>query len=330
LFFNVDLKFSCKTNKPEDKRAMKYAISILAAIFLSGIFSINAEAQLLNRLKKKAKEAAEQKAEEKLTEQVEQAAQRAVERSWNSIFGEFTPDSSNGMQLPFTIGSNVKTEDAYHFNIISTMEIQTIRTDGEAEPPVMMAMHFHDDAMYTGTRFESEEMQKQEGELFIIYDFKNAAMLMLMSNENDRFSFAYDWQQDLGSAESDSLYQEEVNWDEVDEWQNYKKIGSKNILGYRCDGYRSDTDSEIIEVWVSRDTEFGINNLFQANANAKQLKGKIPEDYPHGMIMEMHTEDLKNGGKTTMKVIDINKNADVSYAMTDYPAMSFATKSPNK
>jgi hypothetical protein len=309
---------------------MKYAISILAAIFLSGIFSINAEAQLLNRLKKKAKQAAEQKAEEKLTEQVEQAAQRAVERSWNSIFGEITPDSSNGMQLPFTIGSNVKTEDAYHFNTISTMEIQSVRTDGKAEPPVIMAMHFGDDVMYTGTRFESEEMQKQEGDLFIIYDFKNAAMLMLMSNENDRFSFAYDWKQDFGSAESDSLYQEEVDWDQVDEWQNYKKIGSKNILGYSCDGYRSETDRERIEVWVSRDTEFGINNLFQAHANAKQLKGKIPEDYPQGMIMEMLNEDLVNGRKTTMKVIDIDKNADVSYSMADYPAMSFAVKSSNK
>jgi hypothetical protein len=309
---------------------MKYAISILVAIFLSGTFSIDAEAQLLNRLKKKAKQAAEQKAEDKLTEQVEQAAQRAVERSWNSIFGEFTPDSSNGMQIPFTIGSNVKTEDAYHFNVITTMEIQTVRKDGEAEPPVIMAMHFGDDAMYTGTRFESEEMQKQEGDLFIIYDFKNAAMLMLMSNEKDKFSFAYNWQQNFESTESNTLSQDEIDWDEVDEWQNYKKIGTKSILGYDCDGYRSQTDREIVEVWVSRDTEFGINNLFQANANAKQLKGKIPADYPRGMIMEMHAENLERGEKTMMKIIDIDKNADVSYAMADYPKMSLSAKPPNK
>lgn len=309
---------------------MKYTISILVAIFLSGIFSINAEAQLLNRLKKKAKQAAEQKAEEKLTEQVEQAAQRAVERSWNSIFGEMNTDSSNGARLPFTTGSNVKTEDAYHFNTITTMKIQTVGKNGEPEPPVIMAMHFPEEAMYTGTRFESEEMKKDEGDLFIIYDFKNAAMLMLMSNEKDKFSFAYNWQQNFESPESDSLYQEDVDWDKVDEWQNYKRIGSKNILGYDCDGYRSETDNEIVEVWVSRDAEFGMNNLFQANTNAKQLKGKIPEDYPHGMIMEMYTENLNRGEKTTMKVIDVDKNADTSYSMTEYPQMSFGNKSPNK
>jgi len=308
---------------------MKYAISILTAIFLSGIFSINAEAQLLNRLKKKAKQAAEQKAEDKLTEEVERAAQHAVERSWDSIFGDISSDSS-GKRLPFTMGSNVKTENAYHFNIVTTMEIQSVGKNGEAEPPIIMAMHFPKDAMYTGTRFESEEMKKDEGDLFIIYDFKNAAMLMLMSNENDKFSFAYDWQQQIESTKSDSLYQNDIDWEEVDEWQNYKKIGSKNILGYDCDGYRSETNNEIIEVWVSRDAEFGMNNIFQANANAKQLKGKIPEDYPQGMIMEMLNEDLINGGKTTVKVIDINKNANISYSMADYPAMSFAAKSPNK
>lgn len=309
---------------------MKYTISILVAIFLSGIFSINAEAQLLNRLKKKATQAAEQKAEEKLTEQVEQAAQRAVERSWNSIFGEMNTDSSNGARLPFTTGSNVKTEDAYHFNTITTMEIQTVGKNGKPEPPVIMAMHFPEEAMYTGTRFESEEMKKDEGDLFIIYDFKNAAMLMLMSNEKYKFSFTYNWQQNFESPELDSLYQEDIDWDEVDEWQNYKKIGSKNILGYDCNGYRSETDNEIVEVWVSRDAEFGMNNLFQANTNAKQLKGKIPEDYPHGMLMEMYTENLNRGEKTTMKVIDVDKNADISYSMTEYPKMSFGNKSPNK
>jgi hypothetical protein len=46
--------------------------------------------------------------------------------------------------------------------------------------------------------------------------------------------------------------------------------------------------------------------------------------------MEMYTENLSRGGKTTMKVIDVEKNVDISYSMADYPAMSFGKKSPNK
>lgn len=307
---------------------MKYPISILAVIFLSGIFSINADAQILNRLKKKAQQAAEQKAEEKLAEQVQRSAERAVERSWNSVFGEWEADSTGGMRTPFIMSSNVKTEAAYHFSTVSTMEMQTIRKNGQAEPPVIMTMHFHDNAMYTGTRFESEDMENHEDDLFIIYDLKNTAMLMLMSTETDKFSFAYEWQQNFESVESDSLNKNDIDWEEVDEWQNYKKIGSKNILGYKSDGYRSETDNEIIEVWVSRDTEFGMNSFFQANANAKQLKGKVPGDYPNGMMMEMYIENLKNGDKTTMKIVDIEKNAGISYIMSDYPTMSLSKK-PN-
>lgn len=300
---------------------MKYLIAIITASLISLTFTIDAEAQILNRLKKRAQDAAEHKAEEKIAERVERAAEQMVERSWNSIFGQQPDDSTSGSALPFSMSSDVTTEEEYFFNTITTMEIQSFDKNGEAEPPLIMSMHFNDDAMYTGTQFEGEEMEKEEGQLFLIYDFRNAAMLMLMENEEDKFSFAYKWDQSFGDSLETS--EEEIDWDEVEEWQNYKKIGTKTVLGYDCDGYRSETETENIEIWVSRDVEYGMNNLFQANANAKQLKGKIPEDYPQGMIMEMTAEDLQSGDKTVMKVTDVKKDAQVTYAMNDYPAMDF-------
>lgn len=309
---------------------MRYAITILTAIFLAGLFSVDAEAQIMNRLKDRAKKAAADKAEEKVAEQVEKAAQRAVERSWNAIFGEMITDSTSGARMPFSISSNVETEDAYQFTTITTMEIRTIKNNGEEEPPVIMNMHFNENGEYTGTKFESEEMKQEDGDLFIIYDFKNSSMLMLMDNEDEKFSFAYDWQQNFESTYDDSLFDEDADWENVEEWEDYKRIGSKTIQGYECDGYRSENENEIVEVWVTRDAELGMNNLFKANANAKQMKGKIPQEYPYGMIMEMQLEDLKNGEKTTMEVIDIDKNANVSYKMADYPTMSLGKKSSKK
>lgn len=303
---------------------MKYVIALLTAGLISITFTIDAEGQILNRLKNRAQDAAEKKAEEKIAERVERAAEQMVERSWNSIFGEMPEDSSSGMRLPFTMSSNVTTEDQYSFTTITTMEIETTKEDSEADPPTIMKMHFGENEMYTGTTFENEEMNEEEGDLFIIYDFKNSAMLMLMENEEDKFSFAYDWKQALDNMETDSTDQEE--WENADEWQGYEKIGTKEILGYECDGYRSETENENIEIWVSRDEDFGMNNLFQANANAKQLKGKIPEDYPQGMMMEMTAEDLQSGETTTMKVINIEKNAQITYTMSDYPTMSLGAK----
>lgn len=307
---------------------MKQIISILAVAFLSTAFNFSAEAQVMDRLKKKAKEAAERKAEEKVTEQVQLAAERMVEKSWNSIFGVIE-DSVSGKKLPFSMNSKVKTEDVYNFNTIVTMEIETIKKEGSSDPPAFMDMHFNDHEMYTGTKFSSEEMNDKDEELFIIFDFKNSAMLMLMDNKEDKFSFTYNWEEDLTdvqNSEAQEVGAEESEPVGAQEYYGYSKIGNKKILGYDCEGYRSETDHQIIEMWMSRNADFGTQNLFKANANTKQMKGKVPENYPRGMIMEMVAEDLQTGEKTTMKVTGIEKNARVKFAMADYPTMSFKSK----
>lgn len=300
---------------------MKYLITLLGACLISITFSIDANAQILNRLKKKAQRAAAAKAEQKISERVERAAEQMVERSWNSVFGEMPADTTSGRGFPFMRNSNVTTKDAYTFDTITTMEIETVRKNGQTDPPTIMHMHFNETEMYTGTKFESEG-----NDLFIIYDSENSAMLMLMQSEEDNFSFAYNWDQSQEGYEHGAEEEEEINWDEIDEWQGYTKIGTKKILGYNCEGYRSETETDNVEVWVSRDADFGMNNMFQANANAKQLKGKVPATYPQGMVMEMYTEELSSGDKTRMKVTDIQKNARLTYLMADYPTMSLGAK----
>ncbi|MDZ7690960.1 MAG: DUF4412 domain-containing protein [Balneolaceae bacterium] len=310
---------------------MKYLTLFVITSLISITFTVQAEAQIFNRLKQKAQEAAQQKVEEKIAEQVEQAAERMVERSWNSIFGDIQQDSLSG-PVPFSMNSNVKTEEIYTFDTITTMEIETVKKTGKSDPPVTMHMHYNKDESYTGTTFSSEEMKKEDGELFIIYDFKNAAMLMLMSNDTDKFSFAYDWGQATQNAAEDTtdMYGEEVNWDEMDEWQGYTKIGSKNILGYDCDGYRSESEQGVIELWISRDVLVETNfMMFNANANAKYLKGKIPESYPYGTVMEMVSEDFESGDVTTLKMTEINKDTRVELLVADYPKMSFNPNSQN-
>jgi hypothetical protein len=152
-------------------------------------------------------------------------------------------------------------------------------------------------------------------------------MLMLMSSDDDKFSIAYDWKQAVDLT-NDSLIakEEEVNWDEANNWHGYSRIGQKNIAGYSCEGYQSQNDEIKTEIWVTRDEGYGMGNMFRANSNTKQLKGKLPEDYPYGMVMEMVSEDLESGDKTIMRVTDIQKNADVNYKMADYPALSLSQK----
>ncbi|MGD8428187.1 MAG: DUF4412 domain-containing protein [Balneolaceae bacterium] len=300
------------------------ALSMVSVLLLS--LPTGVEAQIWKKLKNKAKEAAEKKLEEKAAEALQKKAEQMVENYWDSIFGDISQDSASG-KLPFTFNSNVKTEDNYHFDVVTTMEVETVKGNGESEPPATLLMHFNKNEMYTGTKFVSEDLKKENGDLFIIYDFKNEAMLMLMSSDDDKFSIAYDWKQAVDLT-NDSLIakEEEVNWDEANNWHGYSRIGQKNIAGYSCEGYQSQNDEIKTEIWVTRDEGYGMGNMFRANSNTKQLKGKLPEDYPYGMVMEMVSEDLESGDKTIMRVTDIQKNADVNYKMADYPALSLSQK----
>lgn len=310
---------------------MRILITSITLLCMVAGLATSAEAQLLNRLKKKAKDAAAQKAEEKLSEAVERKAEQMVEESWSSIFGEWEEGTDGEGRSPlFTMNSNVSTEDAYRFNTITTMEVEMTDKDGKKEPPITMKMHFNDDAMYTGTKYESEEMRKENGDVFIIYDFKNSAMIMLMQSEEDKFSFAYDWQQAMEQAEALGEEMEEVEQDqenvEADNWEGYSKIGTKTIAGYTCDGYRSENDREVTEVWVTQEADFGMQRMFGANASSKQLRGKIPADYPQGTMMAMESRNLESGEKITLQVVDIDRNANVTYSMSDYPTMSLGSK----
>jgi hypothetical protein len=315
-----------RVNMNSKVRNMHYLgkLSVLLLILIT--FTSGVEAQILNRLKQRAQDRVERKVEEKIENKVNQSADRMVDNAWDSIFGETESSDSDGRRaFPFTLNSNVTTEEAYHFGIITTMEIQTEK-DGKKEAPAIMQMHFNENEMYTGTRYQGEEMQSGEGDVFLIYDLKNSAMIMLMSSEDGKFSFAYDWTETRAMIEEmEQADEADVEAeDDVNYWQGYEKIGQKEIVGYQCDGYRSTDENTISEVWITREAAYGMETMFQANANSKQLRGRIPEDYPHGMLMEMITEDPDSGERMTMKVTDIQKNARVIFQMSDYPNIGVA------
>jgi hypothetical protein len=207
------------------------------------------------------------------------------------------------------------------------MEVQNIQKNGNNEEPMLMHMHFNEEGMYSGTKFSGDQMEGDEGDVFIIYDLKNESMVMLMENEDEKFSFAYDWKQaQQYLEESEETEQDTESELAEDEWENVENIGTKTIAGLECRGYRTETEDHNSEYWVTNEENFGIQNALRVNSNTKQLKGKVPEDYPSGMMMEMTLEDLKSGETTTMRVTDINKNAGVHYNMADYPSMSFGGK----
>lgn len=315
---------------------MRVILFFITSMLIFSVIPTSADAQLFNRLKDRAKKAAENKVEEKISNEVEKAAERAVERSWNSIFGDgfgsasgdSDGDSGGSFNFPFKMNSNAATEEAYTFQVITTMEIESINQNGSTDEPVQMHMHFSDSGMYSGTKISGEQMEAENGDVFLIYDLKNESMVMLMDSDDEKFSFAYDWGQ---AKELEEMYSEmeESNATpdeefESEEWPDFERIGTKTIAGVEARGYMAEDEDEYMEFWLADDSQYGIQHILHANSETKAVKGKVPQNYPSGMLMEMVQENRNSGSKTTMRITAIDENANVTYLMADYPSMTYS------
>ena len=316
---------------------MRVIITCLIIAFSYVALASTANAQLFNRLKDRAKKAAENKVEEKISNEVEKAAERAVEKSWQSIFGDEFGSEGDGINVSFTMNSNAATEDIYTFDIVTTMEVENISQDGETDGPMIMKMHFNEAESYSGTHFSGEQMDDSEGDMFMIYDMKNESMVMLMESEDGKYSFAYDWANGQALMQEferiESQYEGEADAEESSEnsmdqsdLPEIEELGTSMIAGYECRGYRIDTDETWMEYWIADQEDLGIYKMLRINEQTKELRGHVPENYPQGgMLMMMTQRDHDTGDVTTMKVTDINKNANVTYTMSDYPPMTIST-----
>ncbi len=302
-------------------KLMKTTVSAIIAITFLSLTAIDASAQVLKRLQQKAQGAVERKLEEKVDQKIEQMADKLVNNSFDAIFGEMeTNPDGTPRKLPFTLG-DVAKEDVYSFDTVVTMEIESVKADGSSDGKAEMLMHLSEDAPYTGTKITSDDMRSSNSDVFIIYDFKNESMLMLMDSEGTKMSIGYKWTEAL-EAIQDSIAAEDINWDETETWNGYKRIGTRTIAGYSCQGYEYEDESATMQIWVTREVEIGWHSMFGANANSKQLQGRIPDEYPYGMMMELTTTSKQNGEKSVIKVTNIDERANVRYVMADYPTVS--------
>jgi hypothetical protein len=293
-------------------------------------FALPLHAQgFLGGLAKKATDALSQKAQDKVNGKIDEMSQKMVDNTFSTMFGDSpkpgapgAPGAAGGSGgSAFSIGGGATTEASYNFNVVTTMEITSSKSTG-SDGKAVLKMNFNTNAPYTGTQMESTD-PKQQGSAVIILDVKNKAMIMLMASDKSKFSMAYGWNDAhkfVPPADGAAAPKAPpVNWDTVKVWNSYTKIGTKTIAGYSADGYRMDTPNATVETWVSRDPRLSVGNMFAANSGLKQMKGRLPDDYPTGMLLQMNSTNKTTNEIVTMTVTNIDTDAHVSFNMADYP-----------
>ncbi|MBO6522252.1 MAG: DUF4412 domain-containing protein [Balneolaceae bacterium] len=305
---------------------MKQGIKVLLALFVISAVSVDVNAQLLKRLKNKAKDRVNEKIENKIDQKLEEAANKMVDRTWESVFGqesesETKTKGASPRSLPFTLNSNVNTEEEYSFSRFSEMEIITTDENGSNSEPTLMKMFFNNNGEYSGTSFINEESLENNEEVFIVYDYKNEAMVMLMNSEDGKASFAYDWAQPTATID----YEESERVD-YEEFSEYEELGTRTILGYECKGYKTEDEYSSTEFWVTEETDSGYQEMMNANGNTRYFQGRTMMFNSSATVMEMTSMNKETDEKMTMKMTKVDESTRMGFTMSDYPTIGSSSK----
>ncbi len=296
---------------------MSRVTPIVIAATLLMISSEPASAQM-GRLGGMVSGAVERKVDQRVQQEIDALAGKLVNQAFDALFMADSSSASGGKPL-FNLLPNAPTEAQYEFGVVLTYEVQTTDAKGKAGDKASMMMHFATDQPYMGAKFIPEKRGKDDAEALVIFDMKNESMVMLMESSGNKFSMAYGWRDaashltavsiDGGTAEAaDEVMVKDIK---------FTRIGSKKIAGYEADGFRTEDQDGVTEVWVTRDPALRFGGLMGATASMKQFRA-IPSDYPVGMMLEtVHT--ARTGEKSRVTASKVDTKAKVKITMADYP-----------
>lgn len=276
---------------------------ILSTLILGGLLlAIPTQAQLLKKIQNAAANAATNAAGNKANEKAEKAGNNAFE----GIMG--------GMMEPAT------TESEYAFTGFMVMEVVSTDKKGKSEDPVRINYLLSKEPEFMGMNFQ--DPKKPENTTTTIMDTKNQAMVMLMSTDGQKSSFAikmdYEKMQELVDEEAEDQL-------ENPEYKLTKTGNSKTILGYNCEEWLVVSEDGEGRYWITEKPIDGLS-IFSPQSNP-MVSNKTMERYtsmfsnaPKGSFMEMIFTD-KDGSKTDMKVIEIETNSPRKYNLSEFPNM---------
>ncbi len=315
---------------------MKIIYAFLMVIMCLAWSGSNAQISLKG-IKDKASNAMEDALERKIESEMNKAAQRAVDKYWERILGKYysglyadpgtTGDasgssSSRSAAFPFMMVENVEINEDYSFNHAVRIQVDTYKKNGKLDETVFIVNHSNHEESYIGTSIEDKK-NKQSEDMFIINDFANKALIMLMNSDGEKMRLAYSLQADEEAIqEMEEAYEELPSSEKEPELMEFTTIGTKDILGHPCKGYRQENEETISEVWLAHEDVFGMENMFGAKGmnNAEYNEEMIAAGYPQGSIMEWTSIDKDSKEKTTLTVVEISDNIEVKYDMSEYPS----------
>ena len=284
---------------------MKLLKTILLTFSVSIIFTGSLNAQFLKKLQKSVERGVE-KAVLKKTEEV--AADKTEEGMDKLLNMEFM----NMYDEKFKTGEAVDPSilpDHYDFEWKYTMQINT--TQGA----ISMDYYLSPNAEYFGMKPDLSD-QKVTGNMVMVMDVERNVTTMFMDMGDTKMA--------MPTAIPLDIDVEDTDLDETGEYV-FEEIGTKEILGKTCQGFRMENEEMKVVIYSMLDAPVSFNQVFGSDAQ-KMPKGFDPkwlEKMENSLVMEMtYTDKAKSVNATKMECVALTEETFV-ISKNDYQFMNF-------
>jgi hypothetical protein len=262
----------------------------------------SASAQLLKRVLKRTTDKVEQRVEDKIVEgisnELANRAVRPIDNLYEEIFREqykaqYGEDYKEGdyensgermaamTNMLNAMYGNVDLPPSYSFQYMMEIEVY----DFGSKEPTLMKLLINPDKEIFGME------QNDNGQQYVIFDFEKD--IMTVYNEKEKSAMAIPGVMKMGMtyAAADPELKKKMDMTKIEKMNKTKKI-----LGYNSQGYKTKSEDEESEFYVTNELKFGWKDSFgkMLQKTAPNFYKDTPEMIIEGMMMEAKTKRMKD------------------------------------
>jgi len=268
---------------------MKTQNTIRLIVLFACLFAgTNVEAQFLERLKDRVQKAAEDAVISKAEQKAAQRTEKAMDKVFDQKIGK-----------PKTDVDQATLNKTYDFSWKYSLQMEHKKGD------VTINYHLKKDKPYYGSTFDMNGPEPVQG-MFMIQEEETNTMIVLMEQEGEKFGQVMSLPEVNPAETSDS----ENPMDDA----TFKKIGTKTILGYQCQGFQMENDEMLVTFYVAYNTPVSLNKVIGEAASKKLPKNFNPKWLEQmgddSLMMEMdmvNKKKAKHSAKMTCIALEKEK-----------------------
>lgn len=298
------------------KKKIMQSVLVLAFLFQ---FSLSAESQVLrraaNRLGQKVIEKKVDREIEKKTDEIADSIVNAMEKDKRSP-EEKAQAQENRRKVGGMLGrmmggiNQAELPATYNFDQRMVMEMEDERGNVSE-----MTVYYSDGSPAVGYEFETDDSKDVA---FVVMNFEEeyVATFTVSDGEKSVMSIPLPMDEILDWAE-------EAENSSDDDYSIRKTGKSKTINGYHCEEYVTESDNVVQHMWVTQDvkmTSYYFALLKNMSKNNKRM-GKMPEEWPQGVPIEIEIVDQKKNRKSYVRTKEFG-SVQFAFPASEYSYMS--------